>query len=89
MLLTGVIASSWYGWPMALYLYGGVGLVVAVLFSYFCASEPDLHPTITKEEKYYIQNNLCENGSGNTKVRIFTYFNHLFYRYYPAYFFCF
>ncbi|XP_072392270.1 putative inorganic phosphate cotransporter [Diabrotica undecimpunctata] len=63
MLLTGLIASSWYGWPMAVYFFSGLGLSVGLVFAYFGCSEPSIHSTITEEEKNYIINNLSGTES--------------------------
>lgn len=58
MLLTGFIASSWYGWPMVFYIFNGAGLVWCVLFAFMGANKPSEHTNITAEEKFYIDNSL-------------------------------
>ncbi|KAJ8946324.1 hypothetical protein NQ318_004213 [Aromia moschata] len=58
MLVTGLISSSWYGWPLVFYLYGGAGLLWSVIFVFLGYNAPSHHPTISEEEKYYIENSL-------------------------------
>nr|XP_023022715.1 putative inorganic phosphate cotransporter isoform X1 [Leptinotarsa decemlineata] len=58
MLLTGFIASSWYGWPMVFYSFSGAGLAWCFLFCYYGCDGPSHHSTITEEEKFYIENSL-------------------------------
>ncbi|KAG5874306.1 hypothetical protein JTB14_013970 [Gonioctena quinquepunctata] len=58
MLLTGFIASSWYGWPMVFYSFSGAGLAWCFLFCYYGCDGPSHHQTITEEEKFYIENSL-------------------------------
>lgn len=70
MLLTGLIASSWYGWPMAVYFFSSLGLCVGLVFAYFGCSEPSIHSTITEEEKNYILNNLSGTESTVEKEEV-------------------
>lgn len=58
MLVTGLISSSWYGWPMVFYLYGAAGLLWSFLFVFFGYNAPACHPSITEEEKFYIESSL-------------------------------
>ncbi|XP_018561225.1 putative inorganic phosphate cotransporter isoform X1 [Anoplophora glabripennis] len=58
MLVTGLISSSWYGWPLVFYLYGVAGLLWSVIFTFFGYNGPSFHPTITEEEKFYIESSL-------------------------------
>lgn len=58
MLLTGFMASSWYGWPMVFYSFNGAGLVWCVLFAWLGSNKPNEHPRISTEEKFYIENSL-------------------------------
>lgn len=58
MLVTGLISSSWYGWPMVFYLYGAAGLVWCLIFIFFGYNAPSFHPKITEEEKFYIESSL-------------------------------
>lgn len=58
LLITGVIAQSPYGWPMVFYLYGVLGVVWCVLFSFFGYNTPADHTNINQAEKYYIETSL-------------------------------
>lgn len=58
MLLTGFIASSWYGWPMVFYSFNAVGLGWCILFAFLGSNKPAQHTKITVEEKLYIENSL-------------------------------
>lgn len=58
MLVAGVISASWYGWPLVFYIYGGIGLSWAVLFTIWGQNSPAVHPRITLEEKRYIEESL-------------------------------
>ncbi|CAG9761899.1 unnamed protein product [Ceutorhynchus assimilis] len=58
MLISGQIASSWYGWPLIFYIYGGVGLAWCLLFTVSGSNSPAVHPTISKAEKFYIEQSL-------------------------------
>lgn len=65
MFITGLFAASKYGWPMAFYFYGVLGLVWCVLMFFFGYDSPSEHPSISKAEKFYIENSL-----GHTKEKI-------------------
>lgn len=58
MLIAGVISASWYGWPLVFYIYGGIGLSWALLFTIWGYNSPAVHPRITLEEKKYIEESL-------------------------------
>ncbi|XP_074027598.1 putative inorganic phosphate cotransporter isoform X2 [Leptinotarsa decemlineata] len=55
MLLSGYIAGSWYGWPMVFYVYNGSGLVWAFIFCFIGSNCPGDHPTISIQEKTFIE----------------------------------
>lgn len=59
MPLTGAIAGSTWGWPVACYLYGGLGLLWTGVFTIFAANSPDTHRWISEEEKKYIESTTC------------------------------
>lgn len=67
MIFTGTISQSSYGWPVAFYVYGALGIFLAFLFACFIANTPSSHPSITKEEKYYIESTTFVTD--DTKVR--------------------
>lgn len=71
MLLTGFMCSSWYGWPMVFYSFSAAGLAWCFLFAYYGSDEPSVHPTITEEEKYYIENSLGYSDSKPVSFLLF------------------
>ncbi|RZC33393.1 inorganic phosphate cotransporter [Asbolus verrucosus] len=72
MPLTGAIAGSTMGWPVACYLYGGLGILWTTIFAIFAANSPALHRWISEEEKLYIEK--TTDGSNKcTKVKIVLY----------------
>ncbi|XP_064597743.1 sialin-like [Liolophura sinensis] len=52
------------GWPSVFYIFGSIGCLWFVLWSLLAYNSPAVHPTISAEEKHYIQSSL-----GNTKHR--------------------
>ncbi|KAJ8929837.1 hypothetical protein NQ314_017440 [Rhamnusium bicolor] len=75
MLVTGLIASSWYGWPMVFYLYGGAGILWSVLFTFYGYNAPSFHPSISEEEKFFIEHSL---GHGDDKPKLPTPWKKIF-----------
>ncbi|KAG5864163.1 hypothetical protein JTB14_019900 [Gonioctena quinquepunctata] len=63
MILTGYISASSRGWPMVFYLFNGVGLLWCMGFSHFGCNSPSDHPSITMEEKRYIESTSNCGGS--------------------------
>jgi ACS family sodium-dependent inorganic phosphate cotransporter-like MFS transporter 6/7/8 len=55
MPVIGAICGSKVGWPVAFYVYGGLGIVWAMVFAIFAENSPRMHKTISEEEKYYIE----------------------------------
>lgn len=71
MFVSGLIASSRFGWPMIFYTFSGTGLLWCIIFGYFGYKSPNDHPTISEEERNFICSN---NGITNLKkVLIFTW----------------
>ncbi|CAG9857083.1 unnamed protein product [Phyllotreta striolata] len=58
MLLTGLIASSRYGWPMVFYSFSAAGLGWCLVFARRGCDEPARHPRITDDERFYIESDL-------------------------------
>ena len=52
--LSGFIASSSIGWPGIFYVFGLSGIISAVLMVVYVADSPEVHPTISPEEKAFI-----------------------------------
>ncbi|XP_066258304.1 putative inorganic phosphate cotransporter [Euwallacea similis] len=55
---TGYISASWWGWPYSFYILSLFGFAWCVLWLIFGENSPAVHPTITPEEKKYIQSSL-------------------------------
>lgn len=55
LILTGYIGDSKLGWPAAFYLYGGIGLLWAVLWFFIGSNSPSENKLISDEEKKFIQ----------------------------------
>nr|AEE62194.1 unknown [Dendroctonus ponderosae] len=53
--ITGIISASYLGWPASFYLFGGLGFVWSVVWIWFGHNSPASHPSITPEEKRYIE----------------------------------
>ncbi len=50
---TGLLVSA-YGWQSVFYVFGGLGLVFAVVWFKFIHAKPSDHPTISDEERAYL-----------------------------------
>ncbi|EFA07869.2 putative inorganic phosphate cotransporter [Tribolium castaneum] len=68
MPLTGAIAGSTWGWTVACYLYGGLGVVWSVVFAIFAANSPDCHSCISEDEKLYIESSTSVNSRLTKKI---------------------
>lgn len=53
--LTGYIADSKLGWPLAFYLYGTVGLLWAVMWFFLGSNSPSENKLMSDEERKFIQ----------------------------------
>ncbi|XP_043472998.1 sialin [Leptopilina heterotoma] len=55
--LSGWLCSLefWGGWPLAFYLFGGLGIVWYVFWLFFIYDSPAVHPRIDPKEKAYIE----------------------------------
>lgn len=61
-LITDYIISSRVGWSGVFYLYGAVGLAWSVLYFFFGFNAPACHPSISKEERCYIETSLAQDS---------------------------
>jgi ACS family sodium-dependent inorganic phosphate cotransporter-like MFS transporter 6/7/8 len=61
MPLTGAIAGSTWGWPVACYLYGGLGVLWTAIFAVFAADSPATHRCVSTEERLYIESSTSVN----------------------------
>lgn len=71
MPLTGVIASTSYGWPLAFQIFGAAGLVWCVLWIIIGSNNPASHKYISKEELFYIESSLEEVKEEEVSNKIF------------------
>uniref|UniRef100_A0A1I8Q5Y1 Putative inorganic phosphate cotransporter n=1 Tax=Stomoxys calcitrans TaxID=35570 RepID=A0A1I8Q5Y1_STOCA len=53
--ISGYIASSWMGWPSIFYVSGLAGMMWCFIWYFYSASTPAQHPTITTQERRYIE----------------------------------
>lgn len=56
--ISGVLASSSLGWPSIFYISGSAGVVWAILWYFYGANSPAECPTISEEERTYIEKSL-------------------------------
>lgn len=58
--VTGWLCDSSFllGWPSSFYIFGITGTVTSILFAIFVYESPEAHPTISNEERAYIQDHL-------------------------------
>ncbi|KAL1509307.1 hypothetical protein ABEB36_004069 [Hypothenemus hampei] len=63
MLLSGMVSASSYGWPLAFYIYGVIGLSWCILFTLFGFNNPAEHPFVSEAERFFITRNLEQNYS--------------------------
>ncbi|XP_063242875.1 putative inorganic phosphate cotransporter isoform X2 [Bacillus rossius redtenbacheri] len=63
--ISGLLAKSSIGWPGVFYVFGGISLMWAVLWSFLGADSPETHGFIPPDEKLYIQASLERISSAN------------------------
>jgi ACS family sodium-dependent inorganic phosphate cotransporter-like MFS transporter 6/7/8 len=68
MPLTGAIAGSTWGWPVACYLYGGLGVLWTAIFAVFAADSPATHRCVSTEERLYIESSTSVNKNCTKKI---------------------
>lgn len=56
--LSGLLASSSWGWPSIFYVSGILGLLWSGMFAWLGADSPMVHPSISENERNYIQHSL-------------------------------
>ena len=61
--LTSLLCEPNYlgGWPASFYLFGTLGVVWSIGWLLFIHDSPSKHPTISREERYYIERH-CQNS---------------------------
>ncbi|XP_071809541.1 vesicular glutamate transporter 1-like isoform X2 [Asterias amurensis] len=55
------LLTEYAGWPVVFYVFGACGIVWFFIFMYFIYEKPSTHPTITPEEKLYIEESIGES----------------------------
>lgn len=70
MPLSGVLAEYGFagGWPSIFYVFGLVGTIWSILFLFVVYEDPNTHPSITEQEKKYI--NLSVWGTEGMSVSV-------------------
>lgn len=54
MFISGIFASSEYGWPWIFYTFSGVNLIWCLFFAFLGVNSPKEHATITEAERNFI-----------------------------------
>ncbi|XP_054762295.1 vesicular glutamate transporter 2-like [Lytechinus pictus] len=68
MPIAGIL-TDYAGWPAVFYVFGAMGIIWYVFFMWIVHETPAKHPTITKEERNYIEESIGE-GRGLVAQRI-------------------
>ena len=65
LILSGFLADSEIlgGWPSVFYIFGGLGLLLALLWFLLIRDNPTQHPRISKQELDYILKGIPEAGA--------------------------
>lgn len=58
LIVSGVLSSTWQGWPLAFYVFGGLGYVWMLAWILLCANTPATHSRISRAEREYIEKSL-------------------------------
>lgn len=66
--LSGLLASSSWGWPSIFYVSGILGLLWCGIFVWLGADSPRVHPSISQHERTYIQHSLQQTSSMELKT---------------------
>lgn len=67
--LSGLLASSSWGWPSIFYISGVIGLVWCALWLWLGADSPATHTAISEQERQYIQQSLQHTSTTNEKPK--------------------
>lgn len=63
VVMSGVIASSSWGWPWVFYSSGFFGCAFCIIWASCGYSTPDDHPRISIEERHFIKNSIEESSA--------------------------
>lgn len=58
MPASGYLAESMLGWPSIFYVFGAAGILWSIVWFFIGANSPAQHPTITVDEKKFIESSL-------------------------------
>lgn len=64
-LLSGYLATTTWGWPSIFYIFGGLGILWAVVWFALGANSPATHPLISQVERNYIEQSLPYTSRDN------------------------
>jgi MFS family permease len=68
MIVSGIISASWQGWPLIFYIYGGLGVLWAIVMALLGSDKPSESKVISEQERIYIESSL--GHSEHKKVRL-------------------
>lgn len=68
--ITGIISKSSFGWPVTFYLIGGCGILWSAAWLCFGHNSPASHPSITAEERRYIEVSLNQENDAQVKYSL-------------------
>lgn len=71
--ISGILASSALGWPSIFYISGSAGVVWSILWFFYGSNSPADCPTISDEERTYIEKSLQQKRddvSGHRELRL-------------------
>jgi MFS transporter, ACS family, solute carrier family 17 (sodium-dependent inorganic phosphate cotransporter), member 5 len=69
LAVSGVLASSSFGWPSIFYFSGSAGLVWVIIYYFYGASSPsDCQGRISEEERQFIESSLSSNGGHDSST---------------------
>ncbi|KAF3854655.1 hypothetical protein F7725_022710 [Dissostichus mawsoni] len=83
MPLAGVLVQ-YVGWPSVFYVYGVFGMIWYIMWLLLAYGSPAEHPTITDEERTYIETTIGETMRQLSKTEVWTFYLLLISQ--PAYF---
>uniref|UniRef100_A0A1I8FWN9 MFS domain-containing protein n=2 Tax=Macrostomum lignano TaxID=282301 RepID=A0A1I8FWN9_9PLAT len=66
LFLSGLL-SDWLGWPAPFYFYGVLGIAWFSVWWFNAFERPGLHPTISEEERVYIETSIGELSTQSDK----------------------
>ncbi|KAL1497204.1 hypothetical protein ABEB36_008201 [Hypothenemus hampei] len=77
MPITGLICSSWLGWPFSFYIWGTFGLSWTFIWVFLGFDRPRTHNNISQKEKEYIESSLDQCDETHHKIPWFDIFKSL------------